>query len=174
MSDDPGCILPAFWSVILEASNDCGSTHEGGSILREARYFAPSVCPLHLDLDAWKVVVMCLHGNWNGGAMKCKCAQDLKEPPEEEICLVMRDILPKCTNINLSRCPRPPMCLCICLYKYIQIKIEMQISWVGWSTISQDASGHPCVFLGQKVLNRAAQIGGRLHLKNWTRGCNCI
>ena len=52
MSDDPGCILSAFWSVILEASNDCGSTHEGGSILREGRYFAPSGCPLHLDLDA--------------------------------------------------------------------------------------------------------------------------
>ena len=52
MSDDPGCILSAFWSVILEASNDCGSTHEGGSILREARYFAPSVSSLYLDLDA--------------------------------------------------------------------------------------------------------------------------
>ena len=25
-------------------------------------------------------------------------------------------------------------------------------------TISQDTRGHPCVFLGQKVLNRAAQI----------------
>ena len=23
MSDDPGCILGAFWCVILEASNDC-------------------------------------------------------------------------------------------------------------------------------------------------------
>ena len=40
--------------------------------------------------------------------------------------------------------------------------------------ISQDTRGHPCVFLGQKVLNRAAQIRERLHLKNLTRGWNCI
>ena len=45
MSDGPGCILGAFWCVILVASNDCAPARVE-PFLRDAQYFAPSYCML--------------------------------------------------------------------------------------------------------------------------------
>ena len=106
MSDDPGCILSAFWSVILEASNHCarGWIHfyTRPNILH--LLYAPCILTL-MPKSCGHVFGVLL------GAMKSKCAQDLKELPEDEKFWSCGTFCPKCTNSNLSRYPRPPMCL---------------------------------------------------------------
>ena len=124
--------LGAFWSVMLEASNDCAPVASRvDPFLPDAQYF------LHLDLDAKKVVVMFLHGNefqiWIG----CNAIQVL---------------------------PRSPFPGEKCVGSWETFSLNAPTS------IPQGAIGHPCVYVGQKVLNRAAQI----REKELDLGWSCI
>ena len=92
MSDDPGCILSAFWSVILEASNHCarGWIHF---------YTRPNI--LHLLYAPCILTLMpksCGHVfAWQlkrGCNEKQMCLRSQRAPRRWKI-LVVRDILPK-------------------------------------------------------------------------------